>query len=93
MEADSPLIRQPVSSVNHRLASFILARNCWDSSPTSAWLLSDGYPAQLAQDRRHLAHRYPDTVVQGMGAREYAVSHTVRRRSVLARIDLRVLPA
>jgi len=70
-----------------------LARNCWDSSPTSAWLLSDGYPAQLAQDRRHLAHRYPDTVVQGMGAREYAIPHTVRRRSVLARIDLRVLPA
>jgi len=31
--------------------------------------------------------------VQGMGAREYAVPHTVRRRSVLARIDLRVLPA
>ena len=57
------MMRQPVSSVNPRLASFTLARNCWDSSPTSAWLLSDGYPAQLAQDRRHLAHRYPDTVV------------------------------
>jgi len=29
--------------------------------------------------------------VQSMGAREYAIPHAVRRRSVLARIDLRVL--
>ena len=55
--------------------------------------LGDGYPAQLTQDRRHLAHRYPEAIVQGMGACEHALAHTVCCSAVLARIDLRVLSA
>ena len=44
-------------------------------------------------DTPHSSRRIVGTLVQGMGAREYAIPHTVRRRSVLAWIDLRVLPA
>jgi len=59
-------MRQPVSSVNTRLASFTLARNCWYSSPTIRLVvahgvlldraLSDGYPAQ-----QHLREKKVET--------------------------------
>jgi len=37
MEADSPLMRQPVSSVNPRLASFTLAPRRWVVERTFTW--------------------------------------------------------
>jgi len=52
--------------------------------------LGDGDAAQLLEDRRHLAHRHAEAVVQGMGAREHPGAQPVRRRAALTRRDLRM---